>query len=384
MAELPPSRPENRHTTSLGIIARSRLLNALGTIANLATRATLPSPAEIEQVDGMLHAARVSIPLPLKFREIGASIADSPQVIMARLFLSMLLNKGYNMIHRRFLFVDSPSQTEDLYAHSRRRCLDASLEMLTLLRDLEQEMRPSGVLESMRWRVMSLLNHQFLTATMILCAVLYHPEVTYRREGIVRALRSTRDLWMRSNSLALSKDAQKAADIVGTALAHNDRPAPPAPAPAVSPPAVPSGPAAPAPHDTNMGMSIPTPAAPESAFLNQPPAVIAGGAAATYDDYGQPLDPNTAAAFQGIRSLSPKPQQCMDADTLQRIPLSRTPWPRTTVGCTSSLSGTDTKIRHTLSRSNLSSPSISTRIKFSSNSNGHFHSHSRDKATTPT
>ena len=293
MAELPPSRPENRHTTSLGIIARSRLLNVLGTIADLVTKASLPSPAEVTQVDDMLQAARAGIPLPLRFRDIGASIADSPQVIMARLFISVLLNKGYNMIHRRFLFVESPSQTEDLYAHSRRRCLDASLEMLTLLRDLEQEMRPGGVIEVMRWRVMSLLNHQFLTATMILCAVLYYPEMTYRREGIIRALRGTRDLWMRSNSLALSKEAQKASNIVGTALAHVDRPA--APAPAVSSPVDLGGPAAPAPHDTNMGMA--PPATPAAMFVEQRP-VADLGAIATYD-YAQPLAQDPAAAFQG-------------------------------------------------------------------------------------
>lgn len=324
MIELPPSRPENQHTTSLGLIARARLLNVLGTIADLATKAALPSPAEVQQADNMLQVARANMPPPLRFREIGASIADSPQVIMARLFISMLLNKGYNMLHRRFLFLESPSRKEDTYAYSRKRCLDSTLEMLTLLRDLEQEMRPGGVVETMQWRVLSLLNHQFLTAAMVLCAVLYHPAITYRRVDIVKALRDTRDLWLRSNSLALSKEAQKAADIIGTALAHVDRPAAPRKAPVAVMVAEPKanspvdlqGPAAPAPHDTNMGMA--PPAAIEDMYAEQPTAT-AGPSAAAFD-YAQPIVQDSAATFEGECSMQQTMNTCF-TDTLLANPM---------------------------------------------------------------
>lgn len=124
-AELPPARPETEHTTALGVIVRSQILAALGTVSDLTVTATPSSYAEVMRVDKILHEAAESIPSLLKMRPIAASMTDSPQLIMSRLFLAHMFYKGQIMLHRRFLHV-----SEDTAAYSHKACLDAALGTL--------------------------------------------------------------------------------------------------------------------------------------------------------------------------------------------------------------------------------------------------------------
>lgn len=78
--ELPASRPETEHTTTLGIIARRRMLIAVGAIVDLTSAVKSYSYTEIMQADSLLHKAAANIPSPLKFKSLAASITDSPQV----------------------------------------------------------------------------------------------------------------------------------------------------------------------------------------------------------------------------------------------------------------------------------------------------------------
>ena len=217
-SELPPPRPETEITNTLGIIARRRILTAVGTISDLTANAQSCNYAEVMRADAILHEAAASIPQPFKMKSMTASITDSPQVIMSRLFISHLFYKGQIMLHRRFLLMESTSADEDLFFYSRKACLDASLGMLHIQHILDEETCPGGQLHMMRWRVSSIINHQFLTATMILCSLLHRGQILHRKEDIMTMLRSTRATWMRSNSI--SQEAKKAAETVSFVLAR--------------------------------------------------------------------------------------------------------------------------------------------------------------------
>jgi hypothetical protein len=216
--ELPPPRPETELTPALGIIARRRMFVALGAISDI-TSAVLPcSYTEIMRVDGILHEAAAKIPLPLKPKSMAASVTDSPEVIMSRLFTTHLFYKGQIMLHRRFLYVESTSQHEDVFAYSRATCLDASLGALQIQNTLDEETSPGGQLYVMRWRVSSIMNHTFLTATMVLCSMLHRGQTLHREDEILTALRRTRSIWMRAS--ASSHEAKKAAETVSIVLAR--------------------------------------------------------------------------------------------------------------------------------------------------------------------
>lgn len=219
--ELPQSRPETEHTTALGIIARRRMLKALGMIADLTSAVQPCSYAEVMRVDKLFHEAAASIPPPLQMKPMAASVTDSPQVIMARLFIRHMFYKGQVMLHRRFLYMRSPSQNEDIYEYSRKACLDASLEALAIQHILDEETCPGGQLHTMRWRVTSIMNHQFLTATMILCSLLYHEQTLQREDEIRGALQRARTVWMRRSST--SKEAKKATEAINIVLSRTGK-----------------------------------------------------------------------------------------------------------------------------------------------------------------
>ena len=217
-SELPPPRPETEITTALGTIARRRMLTALGTISDLTANVKSCNYAGVMRADASLHKAAASIPQPFKMKSMTASITDSPQVIMSRLFISHLFYKGQIMLHRRFVLMESTSADEGSFFYSRKACLDASLGMLHIQHILDEETCPGGQLHMMRWRVSSIINHQFLTATMILCSLLHRGQTLHRKEEIMTTLRSTRAIWMRSSSI--SQEAKKAAETVGFVLAR--------------------------------------------------------------------------------------------------------------------------------------------------------------------
>jgi hypothetical protein len=220
--ELPPPRPETEPTPVLGIIARRRMYVALGAVCDVTAAVQPCSYAEIMRVDGVLHKAAADIPPPLQPRPMAASVTDAPEVIMARLFIAHLFHKGRIMLHRRFLHLEeSPSRDggdDDVFAYSRTACLDASLAALEIQNILDEETSPGGQLYVMRWRVSSIMNHTFLTATMVLCSMLHRGRTLQREAEIRGALRRSRTIWMRA-SLS-SDEARKAAETVSIVLAR--------------------------------------------------------------------------------------------------------------------------------------------------------------------
>ncbi|KAF3771151.1 hypothetical protein M406DRAFT_245254, partial [Cryphonectria parasitica EP155] len=221
--ELPAGRPETEITTTLGLIARRRLLTVLSTISTLTAAVKPHSYKETLRIDAALNEAEASLPQPLRMRSMAASVMDTAQTIISRIFLRHLYYKGQIMLHRGYLFLQSELSPPDTiaiepYAYSRQICVNASLGCLELQDILDKEACPGGQLHTMRWRVTSILNHHFLTATMILCSLLYRRQTLGREEDILAALRRSRMIWMRRS--AISCEAKKAAETVSIVLAR--------------------------------------------------------------------------------------------------------------------------------------------------------------------
>lgn len=214
--ELPPSRPETEYTTSTGVIARTRLLVVLGSISDLNVRIDGCTYDEVIRVDRALLEAAATLPQPLQMKAITASITDPPHLIMSRLFLSHLMYRGQLLLHQRFLHLKSSSPNEDSYAYSRKACLNAALGSLQLQQALDEETRPGGQLDTLRWRVTSIMNHQFLTATMILCSLLHRNQTLDKKDAIVAALRGARAIWIRTSTT--SREAQRATEGISFVL----------------------------------------------------------------------------------------------------------------------------------------------------------------------
>ncbi|KAK4120132.1 hypothetical protein N657DRAFT_658669 [Parathielavia appendiculata] len=215
--DLPPSRPETELTPALGIIARRRMFVALGAVADLTAAVQPCSYAEVVRIDGVLREAAASIPPPLKPKLLTMSVTDPPEVMMSRLFIEHLYFLGQMKLHRRFLYAPLSPHDKDVFAYSRTSCLDACLGALRIHSILDEETCPGGQLHMMRWRMSSIMNHTFLTATMILCSMLHRGRTLEREDEILEALRKARSIWLRASPN--SREARKAAETVNLVMA---------------------------------------------------------------------------------------------------------------------------------------------------------------------
>ncbi|KAH8698477.1 hypothetical protein BGW36DRAFT_376178 [Talaromyces proteolyticus] len=223
--ELPPSRPETEVTDSSLVIARQRILTALGNIADLTTTVQPYSYAEVMEMDRFLYSAESRLPSPFRMNSIGSAVTDSPQIILNRLFIRLMFHKGQIMLHRKYLHVRCRSSLdeENNYAYSRKSCLEAALKALEIQRVFFEETGPNGYLHELCWKFSSFVNHEFLTATMVLCFFARHgleessTSLLISQEKILDVLDNAHEIWVKLSES--SKEAQRASDALGVLLA---------------------------------------------------------------------------------------------------------------------------------------------------------------------
>ncbi|KAH6652710.1 fungal-specific transcription factor domain protein [Truncatella angustata] len=218
--ELPPSRPETDLTPMLFRLVRGRMLTAIGAIWDFATDTRPYTYEAVIEMDARLQDAHACIPNCLKWRSIALCIADTPQTVMQKVSLEIIVHRASIVLHRRYLHC-LPTDSKEI--HSRQKCLDAALKLLEYQQILQDKTEFLGQLYHERWRVSSLVKHDFLLATSILCSYLQqvkkdiHNGIGNEPVNTIReALRKSHAIWLRSSDS--SKEAQKAAEAVSIVL----------------------------------------------------------------------------------------------------------------------------------------------------------------------
>ncbi|KAF5987971.1 hypothetical protein FBULB1_1721 [Fusarium bulbicola] len=208
--EMPPSRPDTELTPILYRLVKARLMTTVGYIWDFAAGVRPYTYTEVERMDNKLNEARKAIPDCLKWHSFARCITDSPQNIMQKVVLETLFYRAKIVLHRKFMF-GPPANSAD----SKRIVLESALKLLDYQHMLQEETQPFCQLYQERWRVSSLVNHDFLLATSILC---YYLQNT-KREGMqgsesapmddatLASLRRSYDIWLQSSDS--SKEARK-------------------------------------------------------------------------------------------------------------------------------------------------------------------------------
>ncbi|KAL8722749.1 MAG: hypothetical protein Q9225_000810 [Loekoesia sp. 1 TL-2023] len=228
---LPISRPETDLTPMLYVIVKNRIMSVLGRISdlNISTRPT--SYAEVIELDTVIHKVRNAVPPSLQTQPTTKSLLDNPEVVMQRAYIALLLFKVQCILHHQYLV---PAHSDSQYNYSRQSCIDAALQMLQLQSTLNQETQPGGRLYQYKWRVSSLVNHDFFLAATVLCLELDRDilvgsphqsndsatEVA-RRTTIMQALHESYRIWLQSSRS--SWEAQKAAQALEIMLGKEKR-----------------------------------------------------------------------------------------------------------------------------------------------------------------
>ena len=223
--EMPPSRPETDLTPMLYRLVKARLMTTIGYIWDFAADTRPYTYTQVMKMDAKLQEAHASIPACLKWHSIAHCITDSPQIIVQKVFLEIVFYRAKIVLHRKYLHC-SPTQTQ--YGDSQHICLDAALKLLDYQHMLQEETQPFCQLYQERWRVSSIVNHDFLLATSILCYYLKQSriETPHGTESSIAdtirvSLRRSYDIWLHSSGS--SKEARKAAQALSMVLGgHSD------------------------------------------------------------------------------------------------------------------------------------------------------------------
>ncbi|EXK43361.1 hypothetical protein FOMG_05982 [Fusarium oxysporum f. sp. melonis 26406] len=208
--EMPPSRPDTDLTPILYRLVKARLMTTVGYIWDFAADVRPYTYTEVERMDHKLDEARKSIPDCLRWHSFARCITDSPQNIMQKVVLETLFYRAKIVLHRKFMF-GPPAN----FADSKRIVLESALKLLDYQHMLQEETQPFCQLYQERWRVSSLVNHDFLLATSILCFYLQNTkregmqvsESAPMDETILVSLRKSYDIWLQSSNS--SKEARK-------------------------------------------------------------------------------------------------------------------------------------------------------------------------------
>ncbi|EFR01673.1 fungal specific transcription factor domain-containing protein [Nannizzia gypsea CBS 118893] len=218
--DMPPSRPETDLTPMLYRLVKSRVMSTVGYIWDFAADTRSYTYAEVMKMDKRLHDAHEAIPECLKWHSMAQCILDTPQVIMQKLSLDIILHRARIILHRKYSYC-SPTRMQ--HSQSQQACLNAALKLLEYQHILHEETRPFCRLYQERWRVSSLINHDFLLATSILCfyvqqtrGVENNGSDVLQTETIWAALQRSNNIWLKSSDL--SKEAQRAVKALSVVL----------------------------------------------------------------------------------------------------------------------------------------------------------------------
>lgn len=206
---LPKSRPNSEPTPIGYMIAKVRLCLELGNILQATSRVrNQVHYDEILRFDSRLSELEAEMPPHLKLHQPDSS-NDPLTLIIARYNIDILYQKILCLLHRKYM---TRAQQNPRYAHSRRRSIEASLEMLRHLNTLHKESQGNGRLRSIKWYVTSIATKDFLLPAMIVSLELHFHNVAEKkggrqdsqvlyfwtpeqREEMVSCLESTRDIW---------------------------------------------------------------------------------------------------------------------------------------------------------------------------------------------
>ncbi|CAJ2507125.1 Uu.00g083110.m01.CDS01 [Anthostomella pinea] len=166
---MPQPRPAGEMTPMLPYIASSRLMRVFGVVSDLVTNPRLPSYAEVTRIDAKLNEVNANMAKSRQFRPLSESIADPPQLIFLRIVLQLVYLKSQILLHQKFL---APSKASSRYGYSRKITVRAALQILRFQHLIDEERKPTGRLEAIKWMPSSLINHEFLgeQRALLLCA----------------------------------------------------------------------------------------------------------------------------------------------------------------------------------------------------------------------
>jgi hypothetical protein len=223
--ELPPSRPRTEPTPLSYMLAKAELSLVFGEIIeeiNSLSGHKAPYD-EVMKKDAKLRQVQSNIPTHLQLRPLEDCIHDPIPLILSRFTVDFLYQKALCVLHRKYL---SRARQNPRYAHSRRTCVEASMEMLRHQDILHRETQFGRRLRPMRSLIGSFTKNDILLGSMIVCLDLHcdsiseesqtHFWTAEQRANMFHALEKSAEIW--KECIDTSIEAYKASNVLGVIL----------------------------------------------------------------------------------------------------------------------------------------------------------------------
>ena len=222
--ELPPSRPPTEATPVSYMIAKASVAFVFGKVMESLQSLSTCNYEDILALDQTLREARAEFPPHLRLRSTEDSLVDPGPLVMQRFSLSILYHKGQCVLHRKFL---TRARENNRYAHSRRTCVDSSMDLLRHQETLHYESLPGRRLHGMKVFISSLTANDFLLAAMIICLDLWYGAEAEgagrssgdlytwgleRRTDMIQALEVSHEIWNETRDQSI--ESWKASEIL--------------------------------------------------------------------------------------------------------------------------------------------------------------------------
>jgi len=173
---LPPSRPPTESTPIAYMRAQAEITFEFGCIVDKIGSVTKQvSYDDILKHDARLRELKNEIPPHLRLRPMEECKHDPATLLMQRFQIDTLWHKTMVVLHRKY--IGHPRQSSR-YAHSRRACVNSSMELLRHQAKLSEESQPGGRLRSLAWMVNSLPKADYLLGAVVVCLDLNSDTIT--------------------------------------------------------------------------------------------------------------------------------------------------------------------------------------------------------------
>lgn len=233
---LPPSRPETEVAPMLFFQGRHKLVSIIAAVwdMNLSTADKDGSfYTKSNHLGVLLQQTYDGFSAGLKFDNLSDCLSNTPHEKAQRLSLAVLLQKGRLLLYRQHVQAFEGAMTSNpttelsewensTYAKSVDACLEAAMKLLEYHNILYTETQPNASLVPVKWILSSIVAHEFLMATTVLCTYLYRKasslpvgiqgEDDERCIEIELALSKAREIWV--TQVDRSSEARKAVDML--------------------------------------------------------------------------------------------------------------------------------------------------------------------------
>ncbi|KAK7746476.1 hypothetical protein SLS53_002435 [Cytospora paraplurivora] len=164
---IPPPRPASDCTPVLSYVYHNRQVQVLRRVVKQALAVVQPLYADVIRLDADLRDLHNDVPPSLAYRPIRESgFADVPDIIMRRILFEITHLKSVCVLHRRYLTFE---RENSIYERSREACRDASLRLLDVQAEFDEQSGEGGRLYEKRYMMTNMAFHDFLLAAMCLC-----------------------------------------------------------------------------------------------------------------------------------------------------------------------------------------------------------------------